>query len=233
MRMHCLQHVPYETPGVIAGWATDRGAGITRTRLFAGEDLPAADAFDWLVVMGGPMNVYEDEAYPWLVPEKALIDEAVAADKVVLGVCLGAQLLADVLGGRVTRNDTLEIGWYPVTLTAPAWESPAFRVLPQEFNALHWHGDTFELPPGAVHLAESAATANQAFSYGNRAFGLQFHLECYEEDLKALVEASGDELVEGPWIQPAEEILGRERDIVRAEQLMRALLDAIAETTAG
>lgn len=232
MRLRYVQHVAYETPGTILQWAGERGFGVDATRLYAGEPPPSADELDWLVVMGGPMNVYEDEAYPWLPDEKALIDDAVAGGKVVLGICLGAQLLADVLGGRVTRNETPEIGWFPVTLTAPGWESRAFGRLPEEFLALHWHGDTFELPPGAVHAAESAACANQAFQWGKRAFGLQFHLECTSAEIEGLVRANADELVEGPWTQPADVLLGRPQDVARSRELMWALLDGIAEETA-
>jgi GMP synthase-like glutamine amidotransferase len=232
MRLHYLQHVPFETPGVIAQWAAERGFTVAGTHPYAGDAMPDPEDFDWLVVMGGPMNIYEDAAYPWLPAEKALIDAAVTGGKVVLGVCLGAQFVADVLGGRVTRNDVPEIGWYPVTLTAPGWESPVFGRLPEEFNALHWHGDTFALPPGAVHAAESAACSNQAFQWGDRVFGLQFHLECTAEELGDLTCACGDELTDGAWIQTAEEILGREQDLERGQQLMRALLDGIAAATA-
>jgi GMP synthase-like glutamine amidotransferase len=233
MRLHYLQHVPFETPGAITAWAAERGHAIAGTRLFADEALPAIADFDWLFIMGGPMNVYEDGAYPWLPAEKALIDEAVTSGKVVIGICLGAQLLADVLGGRVSRNDVAEIGWFPVTLTAPGWESPVFGRLPEEFIALHWHGDTFALPEGAVHIAESAACANQAFVWGDRAFGLQFHLECTAEELADLVRECGDELTDGPWIHSADQILGRTRDLERGQELLRALLDGIAEATAG
>lgn len=232
LRLHYLQHVSFEVPGTIASWAQERGHEVTGTRLYAGEPLPGVADLDWLVVMGGPMNVYEEDAYPWLSAEKALIDDAVAAGKVVLGVCLGAQLLADVLGGTVTRNAYPEIGWFPVTLTAAAAESPAFGRLPAEFTPLHWHGDTFSLPPGAVHLAESTACANQAFSYGERAFGLQFHLECTAEEVADLARESCAELVDGPWIQTAEQLLGEREALRRSGELMRSLLDGIAEATA-
>jgi GMP synthase-like glutamine amidotransferase len=232
MRIHYLQHVPYETPGVIAEWASARGFELAGTGLGGGDDLPGTDAFDWLVVMGGPMSVHDEDTCPWLPAEKRLIAAAMAGGKVVLGVCLGAQLVAEAAGGTVTRNATPEIGWYPVTLTAPAWGSPVFRALPEEFTALHWHGDTFSLPHGAVHMAESAACRDQAFAIGSRVFGLQFHLECTERGLAALVEAASDDLDEGgPWVQPAEEILGRREERQRAAELMVTLLDGIAAAT--
>ena len=132
--------------------------------------------FDWLIILGGPMNIYEEDKYPWLSKEKEFIHQAIASDKIVLGICLGAQLMADVLGGKVQRNVHREIGWFPVKLMPESKASRIFRVLPEEFMALHWHGDTFELPPGAVHTAESQACKNQAFELG-KAIGLQFHLE--------------------------------------------------------
>jgi GMP synthase (glutamine-hydrolysing) len=233
VKLHYQQHVEAETPGTILEWAAERGFSVSGTRLHHGDGLPELEEFDWLVVMGGPMNVYEDEAFPWLPAEKSLIDAAITGGKVVLGVCLGAQLIADVLGARVTRNETAEIGWFPVTLTAPGWQSPVFGRLPEEFTALHWHGDTFEMPPGAVHVAESAACANQGFQWGATVFGLQFHLECTAEELEALVRDNASELVEGPWIHPAEVILGRGQDVARSRELMWALLDGIAAETAG
>jgi GMP synthase (glutamine-hydrolysing) len=232
VRVRWLQHVEFETLGTIEEWALRREHVVAATRLWAGDPLPEADSFDWLVVMGGPMNVYQEDTYAWLAPEKALIQAAVDAEKTVVGVCLGAQLVADVLGGSITRNEHTEIGWFPVTLTAAALESEAFGRLPAEFTALHWHGDTFSLPPGATHMAESAACVNQAFQWGSRTFGLQFHLECTREELEDLAREEGDDLVEGEWIQPAEELLGHEGDLRRSSELMFALLDGIQASAA-
>jgi GMP synthase-like glutamine amidotransferase len=117
MRIHYLQHVPFEDSAKIGEWARDTGHTVTCTRLCDEEALPPLNSFDWLVIMGGPMNVYEHQAYPWLVPEKRLIERAIEHGKFVLGVCLGAQLAADVLGGPVTKNRYREIGWFPVSLT--------------------------------------------------------------------------------------------------------------------
>lgn len=173
MRIHYLQHVPFEGPAYIETWAGEKGHPVAGSLLFQGGQLPALDQFDLLVIMGGPMNVYEEEKF---------IKEAIEAGKLVLGVCLGAQLLADVLGGQVTRNQDKEIGWHPVTLTADAKNSRFFRNLPPYFNAFHWHGDTFSIPPGGLRVAESQACLNQAFEYDGRVLGLQFqttaHLKC-------------------------------------------------------
>ena len=199
MRVCCLQHVPFEGPAHIESWARAAGHDLFTARVFAGE-LPRPDDFDWLIILGGPMNVYEETAYPWLVGAKRLIETAIAGGKIVLGICLGAQLIAAVLGAPVRRNSHLEIGWYPVTLTPEAAASPAFSVLPPTFTAFHWHGDTFDIPAGAVRTAASEACANQAFDYQGRVFGWQFHLESSLASVEALIDNCGDELT-GPFVQ--------------------------------
>jgi GMP synthase-like glutamine amidotransferase len=201
VRVRYLQHVPYEGVGSIRDWAGARRHDLSGTLLSAGPHespgLPTLDAVDFLVVMGGPMNVYEHDAYPWLVAEKDFICSCIGAGKPVLGICLGAQLIADALGGEVTRAPYEEIGWYPVELTAAGRELPVFSGFPDRFTALHWHGDMFSIPAGAVHVASSAACPNQAFSYdGGRVVGLQFHLEETRESLAELVEAAGQDLPE-------------------------------------
>lgn len=177
MKVHWLQHADFEDLGCIAPWLAARGDTVTHTRLYAGELPPSADTFDLLIVMGGPMNIYEYDAHPWLKAEKALIREAVAKGKRLLGICLGSQLIADVLGGPVTRNAHTEVGWFPVELNANARQSKLFAGFPERFNAFHWHGDTFAIAPGARHLASSEACAHQAYDYEDRIAAIQFHLE--------------------------------------------------------
>ena len=143
MRIHYLQHVPFEDLAYIETWAKDKGHSLSVTKLYLNEKLPGMDDFDWLIVMGGPMNIYEEREYPWLVEEKQFIEEVIKTGKVVLGICLGAQLIADVLGGKVRQNDYQEIGWFPVTKTSEANNSVFFKSLPDDFMAFHWHGDTF------------------------------------------------------------------------------------------
>ncbi len=146
MRIHSFEHVPFEDLAQIGVWAENQGYKLSRTRFYANEQLPALSELDWLVVMGGPMNIYEEDRYPWLAQEKAFIGEAISQGKLVLGICLGAQLIADVLGGPVSRNQYKEIGWLPVSLRAAASSSPLFHNFPSEFIAFHWHGDTFAAP---------------------------------------------------------------------------------------
>lgn len=178
-----LQHVAWEGPGLIAPAAHEHGISLDVRRLDLGAAVPAPDAlpgFGGLVVMGGPMSVWEEAAFPFLGDEKLLLRAAVAAGTPVLGVCLGAQLLAAALGARLERGPAPEVGAGEVELTAAGRRDPVIGpgpVLP----VLHWHGDTFTLPEGAVHLARSAAYAHQAFRVGACAYGLQFHVEVDEE----------------------------------------------------
>jgi GMP synthase-like glutamine amidotransferase len=226
MRLHYLQHVPFEDADNIAVWAERCGHAVTHTRLDLGEPLPALNAFDWLVVMGGPMNVYEHDRHPWLQREKAFIRAAIDRGTLFLGVCLGAQLAADVLGGPVTRNPQPEIGWHPVTLTAEARQSPIFRELPDRFLAFHWHGDTFAIPPGAVRMAYSELCVNQAFQFGARVVGLQFHLDYSSAGIQRMVDHCGAELA-ASTMQPLQELLVDPQRLVDTQQLLDRLLDAM------
>ena len=226
MRLHYLQHVPFEDLARIENWAEDRGHELSRTLLFDGQELPGIDEFDWLVIMGGPMNIYEEDKYPWLASEKRFIRDASASNKIVLGICLGGQLIADVLGGKVRRNLYKEIGWHPVKLTPEGQKSRIFGVLPNTFMAFHWHGDTFEIPPQALRAAESESCANQAFMLG-KTVGLQFHLESSMDSIDHLIKNCSDELVDGKYIQSQEEILSHIDRIPEMNRLMALFLDTM------
>jgi len=231
LRIHYLQHVPFEGPGSIEPWAMVRGHSLTSTRFFAGQSLPPVEQFDWLVILGGPMNVYEDSRYPWLAREKRCIAEALHCGKTVIGICLGAQLMACVLGARVMGNHCREIGWHPVEKTAQAPESPLARFLPDRFAAFHWHGDTFEIPRGAVHLARSRACENQAFAFGDRAVALQFHLESTRESVEQLVQNCREDLTEGPFIQGPADLLADLNLFRMINEWMDDFLDGLVTTS--
>jgi GMP synthase-like glutamine amidotransferase len=201
-----MQHVPFEGLGHIGQWITGQGHQLTLTRLYANDPLPRTGAFDRLVIMGGPMNIYEHDRYPWLAGEKTLIRDAVAAGKSAVGICLGAQLLADALGSPVVAGREKEIGWLPITLTREGQSTGLLQGLPETVTVFHWHGDTFDIPKGAVHLAESEGCRSQAFLYDNRILGLQFHLESTPETVAGILAHCGHELVPGPYIQSREEI---------------------------
>ena len=209
MRVACFQHVSFEGPANIARWATERGHALRTIRLFEGQTLPKTDDFDLLVVMGGPMSVHDEADYGWLVREKKLIRECLGGGKFVLGVCLGSQLVAEALGSRVYRNRVKEIGWFPIRLRPEAGRSEYLAGLPEEIQVLHWHGETYGLPPGCIHLAESEACLVQAFEHPS-ALGLQFHLEMTPEGLDGLIRNCGYEIGSGPFEQSPERLVAGE-----------------------
>ncbi len=230
-RWHCLQHVPFEGPAHFATWARQRGYRLTRTELWVGARFPASDQYDGLIILGGPMNVGEDSRYSWLAPEKQFIKRSVSDGKLILGVCLGAQLLAESLGGSVTAMVDREIGWFPVSFTPDGRESGLFRQFPDEFMAFHWHGDCLSIPPKAVHAARSEACEGQAFVYKDRVVGLQFHLESDDASIAALIGHCGDELGCGPYVQ-APRSIGEESaaHLPAAHGLLEKLLDTLCQS---
>lgn len=190
-----LQHHPVEDLGRIAESLKEAGLEWQYVRVFANERIPRQmEAADGLIVMGGPESVYQLDRYPHLRDEMHLIECALRDDKPILGVCLGAQLLAAVLGGKVRRAETREIGWYLVRLTDAAGHDRLMRGLPREFVAAHWHSDIFDLPNGATALASSEKTAVQAFRFGDKAHGLLFHAEITEDRIRRLVDEFAEDL---------------------------------------
>ena len=195
--VYALQHVAAEPLGIIGEVLEASGIGAEYIQVFAGEAVPGdMTAAAGLVVMGGPMGVYEQAEYPFLSQEIRLIEAALEAEKPVLGVCLGSQLLASALGAEVKKGDDKEIGWFPVALTEAACADGLFSEVERSFTAYHWHGDMFDLPGGAVSLASSARTQCQAFVYGVRSYGLLFHLEATRKIVEDMVRGFAGELDE-------------------------------------
>jgi len=205
MRAHYFQHVSFEGLGSIEAWLDKAGAEISSTRFFDDAVLPSIEDIDFLIVMGGPMSVNNEDSCPWLLEEKEFIKSAIGSGKPVLGICLGAQLIASSMGAEVFPNPAKEIGWSPVK----AVESARASVFgfPEEKEVFHWHGETFSLPQGAVRIAESNACRNQAFQLGRNVLGLQFHLETTPSTARALVDHCRHEIVQGEFIQSEPEIL--------------------------
>ena len=199
MRAHYLQHVPFEGLGSIEAWLRGAGYKITCTRFFESASVPDLDDVDCLVVMGGPMSVNDEEDFPWLVQEKDFIRRAIESGKPVLGVCLGAQLIASACGARVYPNRCKEIGWFSVRATGV--DGPACFQFPERFDAFHWNGETFDLPAGAVRLAESAGCENQAFQRGESTIGLQFHPEVTPESVREIIANCRAELESSEYVQ--------------------------------
>jgi GMP synthase-like glutamine amidotransferase len=231
MRVHYLQHAPFEGLGSIRPWLDARSTTVTVSELFRPFCLPGLSEFDWLIVMGGPMSVSDENAYPWLAEEKQFVEKAIRSSKVVLGICLGAQLIAASQGARVYPNAEREIGWFMVEPAAEAARTAFSGIFQRPFEAFHWHGETFDLPPGAVHLARSRACRNQAFSIGDRVLGLQFHLEMTPEAAGALIEHGRNELVPGRWVQSEHELLQDPDRFRRGNETMASILECLASVT--
>jgi GMP synthase-like glutamine amidotransferase len=203
---HYFQHVPFEGLGCIRAWLATHGIDVTGTRLDESARLPTIGDIDLLIVLGGPMSVNDERQYVWLATEKSFIRAAIEEGKRVLGICLGAQLIASALGARVYSNPAREIGWHSIASVRAESASAAFR-FPSALQVFHWHGETFDLPAGAVQLARSVACENQAFQVGARVIGLQFHLETTPETARALVTHCSADLQPAVHVQTAQEIL--------------------------
>jgi len=224
MKISVLQHAEYEGPGEIAGWAQERGHTVAVTHLYRGDALPQWDSFDLLVVMGGEMNIYQYRDWPWLKPEREMIEAALATGKRVVGICLGAQLIADALGARVIQNPEFELGWLPVAFTPEARD--VFPHLPETATILHWHGDAFELPEGAVRFAETPGCPEQGFLMAGKCLALQFHLEA-DPHLAAQMVQSQEVWPSGPYVQTRLEVLVQAAIHHQAtRKILHGLLDA-------
>ncbi len=227
IRIHHLQHVAFEGLGSITAWAENRGCVLSATHLYNGESFPPQDDFDCLVVTGGPMNIYEYSLYPWLTGETKFIEQSIKNQKTVIGICLGAQLVADVLGQKVYSGGQKEIGWFPVFKTEQARQTPAADFLPEETNVFHWHGDTFDVPHGAIHIARSEVCNSQGFIYDRHVVGLQFLLEATRQSAELLIENCGDGIVAGRFIQSPDEMLSDENRFKNVNLLMETLLESL------
>jgi GMP synthase (glutamine-hydrolysing) len=216
-KIYVLQHHPVENLGSIADALEGAALAWQYVRVADGQPVPAdMKGAGGLIVMGGPMGVYQTDRYPWLRDEMRLIEDAVKLNLPVLGVCLGAQIVAAALGAKVERNpDGKEIGWHPIRLHDSASGDRLMRDLPATMTPFHWHGDIFELPPGAVSLASSDKTPCQAFRHGEKAYGLQFHIEVTRESVVAMADAFAKDLMR--------ENIASDRMIAQAADFLPAL----------
>jgi GMP synthase-like glutamine amidotransferase len=226
MRIAVLQHVEFEGPAAVADWAAGRGVPLRLFHLYRDATLPSLSDFDMLTVMGGPMSANDEARLGWLGPEIALVREAIAADKTVLGICLGAQIIAKALGARVYPGRAKEIGWFPVQRTAGS--HPFLDGLPDSFTPFHWHGETFDLPHEAKLLAKSKITETQAFAIGRRVLALQFHLEATAESVRALLKSTAHEIGHGFFEQRPGTILAGLSQCASLRPLLDIVLDRFA-----
>lgn len=225
LSIHALTHVPFEGLGCIEQWIINHHHKLSYTRLYEKHRFPEMADIDWLIVMGGPMGVVDEAAYPWLAEEKNFIRSAIQHGKTIIGICLGSQLIAGVLGAKVYPNYQKEIGWFDVKLSEAAIQHPLFKNFDDKFTVFHWHGDTFDIPEGSIHLISSDTCSNQAFLFNRKVLGLQFHFEVTAQTLKEMIVNGKDELIENTTIQPAEQILEQTGFIESNNRKMFQILD--------
>jgi GMP synthase-like glutamine amidotransferase len=228
LNIHTFMHVPYEGLGCIADWIDKNNHAVSFTKFYEAFQLPPIDEIDWLIVMGGPMGVYQEELYPWLVEEKGYIRQAIERGKVVLGICLGSQLIAEVLGAKVYPNKQKEIGWMKVQRTVASKGMPILGNTKEVFKVFHWHGDTYDLPKGSIHLLESKVCKHQAFLYNEKVLGIQFHFEVMPGTVLRMVENGESELIESETVQSATTILNESKYFEANNHKMAQLLDHLS-----
>lgn len=230
MKIHYLQHVPFEDPGIILEWAKKKEYTVSCTKMYEPHTFLSLKEVDWLIVMGGPMNIYEEDEYPWLKDEKVFIKKAIDAGKVVIGICLGAQLIADLIGGYVDKNPFKEIGWFPLSLTESAIQYPLFSHLPRNPVVFEWHGDTFlNLPFEATLLASSDVCKNQAFVYNEKVFGFQFHMEYTAEIINDLFIFCEEDMTDELYVQSKTEIMNQSQNICQNQSWMCQFLTSLEQ----
>jgi len=230
LRIHYLQHVPFEGLGYIENWIKENNHILTATKFYEEYTFPELSDFDWLIVMGGPMGVYDEGVFNWLVEEKSFIKKSIEAGKKVLGICLGAQLIACCLGAEVMKAKNKEIGWFPVFPTDKckklAWFYELFKDNPIVF---HWHGDQFEIPTNCSNLLISVANTNQAFSYCDNVIGLQFHLEVSKQTTQLMLENGTSDLTNSRFVQSLSDIEKGIHHIGHCNKIMKAILEQLSK----
>ena len=229
LKIHYFQHVPFEGLGSIEEWITLNGHSLTTTSFFERAWFPEISDIDWLIVMGGPMSVNDEDKFPWLREEKKFIRKAIEAGKVVIGICLGSQLVSAALGAKVYHNNEKEIGWFDIELTCFAKSDKLLFDMGSRIKVFHWHGDTFDLPEDAIHLAYSKGCKNQAYIYNDRVLALQFHLEPTENSLMQMIDAGRDELKSDKYVQTEQELLKYDKLIESSREILFTLLNRLAK----
>lgn len=225
MNILCITHADFETPGVIGDWAKQRGYGFKICRPYQGEDCLSAAAFDILIVMGGPQSPLELEKDPYLKDEMILITQAIGEDKIVLGFCLGAQLIGEALGGKTTRSPEKEVGVYPLSLTEEGLNDPLLGGFPKSFPSIHWHNDMPGETKDSVILAFSQGCPRQALRYAPKVYGFQCHLEITKEGIQDMIRACPGDLKPSQFTQTPDELLGQDYSTIN--QLMIRILDRL------
>ncbi len=227
MKIHCIRHEPFEGIANIELWVKQNNHHLSYTRTYLHQSFPDDTSFDMLIIMGGSASVYENKKFPWLSDEKIFIQKAIDANKKILGICLGAQILADVFGAKVYRGSSKEIGWFPIQFNKNKLSDLPF--FPDQITVFHWHGDTFDVPNGATRVASSELTPNQGFIIRNNIIALQFHLEMNSTTLKKLIKAMGDHHSnDEKYVQAADAIIAQCELFTPCNQLLFKILDYLS-----
>lgn len=227
-RVHYIQHVPYEGVGYIEKWVKDNDYHLSVTKMYDNYTFPDQADFDMLVIMGGPMGTYQEDKHPWLIDEKRFVRESIDKNKVVIGICLGSQLIANALDAEVYPNKEKEIGWLPISFTDKDSQS-LFGSEKQSPVVFQWHGDTFDLPTGAKLLASSEACVNQAFLYQEKVVGLQFHFEATQASCADILNNSSEKLGRGESVQSESYIRANTQHIPSCNKMLETLLNKLTE----
>jgi GMP synthase-like glutamine amidotransferase len=228
LRIHYFQHVAFEGLGTIEEWVSNSGHSLNATRFFESAVLPDISDIDWLIVMGGPMSVNDEEQFPWLADEKKFIRKAIDEGKTVLGICLGSQLVSAALGAKVYKNREKEIGWFDIEFTPFAKSTKLFSDSGSRMKVFHWHGDTFDIPENAVHLAFSEGCKNQAYLYKEKVLALQFHLEPTLSSLQQIIDYGKKDLKSARYVQSEQELLKEIYLIESNRKMLMTLLTRLA-----
>ncbi|MGG1658441.1 type 1 glutamine amidotransferase [Brevibacillus sp. NRS-1366] len=227
MRVHILQHMDWGGPGVVSEWMREKGHTWTMTNVHKNEEFPEIDEFDLLVILGGVMGVYEEEENPWLIGEKQWIRNVIDNKKRVLGICLGAQLIASSMGANVKKHVHSEIGWWPVQFAKIAQEHPFLHGIQDNYTFFEFHYDTFDIPESGVQLGKSVACKNQAFAIGDRVVGLQFHPEFNEEIVQGIETKLGPKIEPGPFVKPVPEMMSSPERFAASKAFLYTLLNNV------
>ena len=235
MRIQLIEHDPEDFSRTnISSWAAEKGYRVNQTYVCNNEDLPPVDSFDWLMVMGGSQQAWDEGGNSWLQKEKAFLSDTLAAGKIILGICFGAQLLAEALGGNLFPNPQKEIGWHEVSLTREGQESFLFQNIPSDFVTFHWHSDHFSLPRSCTRLAGSKATENQAFVDKDRPLvGLQFHPEYTRDMVTYYAREHSQDWVPDVYVSAKDQVLTRTEEIPDTYWLMETLLNNMEQEFAA
>lgn len=231
MHLHYFQHNHFEDLGFIGDWAKSNNFTTSVTRFDLKPELLTIEDFDWLVIMGGAMGVQDSDQYPWITDEIEFIKNAIHSGKIVIGVCLGSQMIASALGARVYKNTEPEMGFWPITLTPEAKQDKVFRHFPANPDVMHFHFDTFTLPEDAILMAGSTVTPVQAFIYGKNVFALQFHAELTESNLPVFIKELETEIIPGMFVQNPQEMLQKINYCSINNEIFSKVLDEILKRT--